>query len=162
MQRDVMVSSDLQRALITEIGNLLSALQNDGQNGFNGYAQFLPVLRNEDDDPDQFYPYFIVRVDSAQTEDDEECWTINVDILLGVHDEDTENGGHYRIMNAINRITTRFCEEPTIGVARYKAFRCLPRMQWALQDTDTYPYFFGAVELHFLAPKPERREPNYG
>jgi hypothetical protein len=65
-------------------------------------------------------------------------------------------------MNAIDRITRRFCEEPTIGIPGHKSFRCLPEMQWDLQDEDTYPYYFGGVELKFWVPKPGRREPRYG
>lgn len=163
MQRDLMVPSDLQNALIAEITNLLADLVNTGNDktyqSFNGYAQFLPVLKNDDEDEDQFFPYFIVRLDSGKTVEDDDLWTISVDILLGVNDEGTDNEGHYHILNAINRIVTRFSQEATLGEPGHKAFRCLPEMEWALQDADTYPYYFGAVNLKFLAPKPERRSP---
>ena len=160
-QKDLMVVSDLQHALITEIKHILSDLVNTGNGttyaGFNGYAQFLPVLKNDDDDPDQFFPYFIVRVNGGKTVDDNDLWTVDVTILLGVQDEDTDNLGQFHVMNAIDRITTRFCQEATLGTPGHKAFRCLPEMEWALQDEDTYPYYFGAVQLKFMVPKPGRR-----
>lgn len=160
-QKDLMVVSDLQHALITEIKNILSDLVNTENDttytGFNGYAQFLPVLKNDDDDPDQFFPYFIVRVDGGKTVDDNDLWTVDVKILLGVQDGDTDNLGQFHVMNAIDRITTRFCQEATLGAPGHKAFRCLPEMEWALQDEDTYPYYFGAVQLKFMVPKPGRR-----
>lgn len=160
-QKDLMVVSDLQHALITEIKDVLSDLINTGNDtsytGFNGYSQFLPVLKNDDDDPDQFFPYFIVRIKDGKTVDDDDLWTVEAHILLGIHDEDLNNAGHQHILNAINRITTRFCWEPTLGTPGHKAFRCLPEMEWALQDEDTYPYYFGAVLLKFMVPKPGRR-----
>lgn len=167
MQRDIPVASDLQRALITEIETILKSLQNasaeeEWTNGFTGYAQFLPVMKNDDEDIDQFFPYFIVRLQDGKTTDDYDMWTVTADILIGIHDDDENNRGHFHIMNAIDRITRRFCEEPTIGTPGHKAFRCLPEMQWDLQDEDTYPYYFGGVELKFWVPKPGRREPRYG
>lgn len=160
-QKDLMVVNDLQTALVSEIKDILSDLVNTGngesRTGFNGYAQFLPVLVNDDDDPDQFFPYFIVRINGGKTADDNDLWEVEADILVGVHDEDTGNAGHTHIVNAINRIVTRFCQEPTLGAPGYKAFRCMPDMEWALQDEDTYPYYFGSVRLKFMVPKPGRR-----
>ena len=167
MQNDLMVVNDLQKALIAEIETLLANLvavkeeltnqddsaqlsdydtqcnnDNKSHHGFKGYAQFLPKLVNNDADPDQFFPYFIVRIDKGATEDADSLWTVTVDILLGVHDADTQNEGHFTVLNAINRIHAD--------------------MNWALQDEDTWPYFFGGVELRFDVPKPMRKEPNYG
>ena len=164
---DLMVASDLQSELVEEITEILkdvSSVNDSGEpvEGFTGYEQFLPVLKNDDDDPDQFFPYFIVRLDSAKTEDDGDLWTATVDILLGVHDEDTENNGHKVILNAITRITTRFSQDAVLARNRNIAFRCLPEMEWGLQDEDTYPYFFGGIQLKFWMPKPERKEPDYG
>lgn len=187
MQNDLMTVDDLQKALINEIEDILKDVTTireevedpenptqyknyhlkygDGtrnKKGFTGYAQFLPKLENDDDDPDQFFPYFIVRIDRGKTEDDDSLWTVTVDILIGVHDADTRNDGHLSVMNAINRIVTRFAQEATLGYAGRKAFRCHSDMEWALQDEDTWPYFFGGVELKFDVPKPMRKEPNYG
>ena len=111
-QKDLMVVNDLQTALVSEIKDILSDLVNTGngesRTGFNGYAQFLPVLVNDDDDPDQFFPYFIVRINGGKTADDNDLWTVEADILVGIHDEDTDNAGHTHIMNAVNRIVTSF------------------------------------------------------
>ena len=61
MQKDLMVASDLQRTLLAEIGKLLEDLRPYGKQ-YTGFEQQLPVLRNADDDPDQFFPYYIVRI----------------------------------------------------------------------------------------------------
>ena len=167
MQIDLLVPSDLQHALVAELTEVLKDIhsesaEGDRNTGFAGYEQFLPVLQNDDDDPDQFFPYFIVRLDNWKAVDEEDPWTVTVDILLGVHDEGPNNQGHKILINAIDRILYRFTTEATLGIAGYKAFRCLPEITASLQDEDTYPYFFGGIELKFLAPKPERRTPNYG
>ena len=164
MQNDLMVAADLQRWLVEEIGEILKDVPSKKDTGFTttgftGYEQFLPVLQNDDDDPDQFFPYYIVRLDKASTKDEGDLWTVTADILLGIHDARTENNGHRILLDAITRITTRFSMEATSGNPRYKAFRCLPEMEWGLQDEDTWPYFFAGIELKFVMPKPERRDP---
>lgn len=175
MQNDLMTVSDLQKALIAEIESLLADIsttkaethdvlsQDDKRTvGLTGYGQALPKLVNNDGDPDQFFPYFIVRIDKGITENDDSLWTVTVDILIGVHDSDVKNTGHLTVLNCINRITTRFAEEATLGYAGRKAFRCHSDMEWAMQDEDTWPYFFGGIEMKFDVPKPMRKEPNYG
>lgn len=166
MHNDIPVPSDLQRALLDEITDVLKDLVSTNAagelvTGYTGYPQFLPVLVNDDDTADQFFPYFIVRLDTGKAVSVEDPWTVTVDILLGVHDAGTNNEGHYHILNAITRIVNRFAEEPTIGAPGHKAFRALPEMEWGLQDEDTWPYFFGGVEIKFLVPKPGIKEITY-
>ena len=59
MQDNLMVVSDLQRALITEIGtilkDLITTVNDDERTGFNGYEQFLPKAIENDDDLDNYY-----------------------------------------------------------------------------------------------------------
>ena len=164
MQNDLMVASDLQDALVEEITELLSETsstnaQGEAVTGVTGYKQFLPVLRNDDDTPDMFFPYFIVRIDGATTEDDNDLWNVRTDILIGIHDEGDNNQGHKVMLNAITRIVNRFSQEATLGKPGHKAFRCQSKMEWALQDEDTWPCFFGGVSLTFSVPKPSRKDP---
>lgn len=164
MQKDLMIASDLQDALVSEIADLLSETTSTNTlgeivTGVTGYEQFLPVLRNDDDTPDMFFPYFIVRLDNGKTADDNDLWNVRTDILIGIHDEGNENDGHKIVLNCINRIINRFSQEATLGIPGRKAFRCQSEMEWALQDEDTWPYFFGGVSLTFSVPKPTRRDP---
>lgn len=164
MNKDLMIVQDLQDALVSEITDLLSETtstnaENEIVTGVTGYEQFLPVLRNDDDTPDMFFPYFIVRLDTGKTADDNDLWNVRTDILIGIHDEGNENDGHKIVLNCINRIINRFSQEATLGIPGRKAFRCQSEMEWALQDEDTWPYFFGGVSLTFSVPKPTRRDP---
>lgn len=161
-EQNLMVPAGLQRDLkdlITDLLKDIISTKADGEtvSGFTGYEQFLPVLKNDDDEPDQFFPYFIVRLDTGRTVAEEDPWTVNVLILLGIHDERTDNNGHYSILTAIQRITAFFCEEASPGPSRFKGYRCLSEISWALQDEDTYPYYFGSIALQFALPKPRRK-----
>lgn len=126
--------------------------------GVNVYKQFLPKAVNDDEDVSQFFPYAIVRVGEANTPDDFTPWLTTVDILLGVYDADEYMGGHDHIAVMIQRIVNRFSQEALLD----RKYRCEPAMDWAIQDEDTFPYFFGLVELKFNLPKIGRSEPIYG
>lgn len=161
---DMMVASDLQRALVKDLEEVLADVvtvdaQGRKVSGIKGYAQVLPNLVGGDGGEDEYFPYFIVRVQNGKVEDDDSPWTVKVMVIIGIHDPGEDAQGHFSLMVAIDRITTRFSQEATLGKRGHMAFRCLPTMQWALQDEDTYPYYFGAVSLEFLVPKAGRSDP---
>ena len=83
---------------------------------------------------------------------------MTADILLGVYDTDPNMGGGDHILIMIRRIIDRFSQEALLS----RKFRCESKMDWAVQDEDTYPYFFGGVRLQFNIPKIGRSEPIYG
>lgn len=154
-----MTAADLQKDLAEEIGNLLKEIRSkDAQGnevvGAKGYYQQLPAIREDEDDVSKFFPYFIVRIEDGETEDDDDPWTVKADILLGSYDEDPDTNGHFRIMGMIQRIIDRFAAEPLLN-GRYRANQ---KMRWELQDEDSYPFYFGGVELMFSVPKIERRD----
>ena len=126
--------------------------------GATGYKQSLPVLQADDETPDQFFPYFIVRLEEGETENDDSTWLVPVQILFGVFDSDANTDGHLHIMEMIQRTADRFAAEPLLN----KIFRADQNMHWAMQEEDTYPYYFGGIELRFMVPKIGRREPLYG
>lgn len=165
MQNDLMVASDLQRGLLAEIGevlkDLITEVNGEVRTGYNGYCQYLPKAIENDEDPDGHFPYYIVRLIDGTTPDDNNPWTVTVDIFLGVCDTGEENQGHFHVLEAIQRIVNRFSFEATIGNQGRKAFRCHSDMSWGLQDSDAWPYYFGVVELKFTVPKPGRKDP-YG
>ncbi len=83
---------------------------------------------------------------------------VDTTILFGCHDAGLENNGHRHILTMIERTVDRFASEPSLN----GMYRARQDMEWALQDEDTYPYFFGAVRIKFDIPKVGRREPTYG
>ncbi len=158
-----MTAAQLQRDLIVEIGELICDVQTENAagdlvDGATGYMQSLPALQADEDTPDQFFPYFIVRLEEGDTEDDDSTWLVPVSILFGICDTDTNTDGHLHILEMIQRTADRFAEEPLLN----KTFRADPKMHWAMQEEDTYPYYFGGIEIRFMVPKMGRKEPVYG
>ena len=125
--------------------------------GVKGYKYRLPLITADDEDESQFFPYFIVRLSGGKTEDDDSPWLVTADILLGVCENDKDIPGHEHIMVMIQRITDRFVAEPLLN----KKFRAEQGIEWAVQDEDTYPFYFGGVEIKFNVPKIGRRIPDY-
>lgn len=123
--------------------------------GVKGYSQQLPVVLENDEDESKFFPYFIVRISDAATQDDEEPWIVTADILFGCYDPDKNQGGHEHIMIMIQRTVDRFLAEPLLC----RKYRAQPNMEVALQDEDTYPFFFGGARIKFAIPKMGRRLP---
>lgn len=163
-RRDLLVPSDMQDGLIETIGDILSEIGTTDASGaktsgFHGFPQRLPVQVDADDDPDKYFPYYIVRLLKAHTNDDSDFWTWDVAVYLGVHDDGLDNQGHLSLLNAITRITSRFGQEATFGSRGHIGFRVLDEVDVELQDDDTYPYFLGAVLFKVAAPKITREDP---
>ena len=158
-----MTTLEFQKNLAEEIKKILSEIitkNADGEKrvGVSVYRQFLPKVLEDDEDESKFYPFAIVRLDKGITEDDFEAWQVSVDILLGLFDDDPETDGNDQIMILIQRIVNRFSQEARLA----PNYTCERQMEWACQDEDTYPYYFGVVSLKFRVPKLGRSEPIYG
>lgn len=148
--------------LIAEVENILRDVvtkntAGEDMVGVKGYKYRLPLITADDEDESQFFPYFIVRLSGGKTEDDDSPWLDTADILLGVCENDKDIPGHEHIMVMIQRITDRFVAEPLLN----KKFRAEQDVEWAVQDEDTYPFYFGGVEIKFRVPKIGRRIPDY-
>lgn len=157
-----MTPLELYDDLITEVENILRGVvtkntAGESVEGVKGYKYRLPLVTADDEDESQFFPYFIVRLSGGKTADDDSPWIVTADILLGVCENDKEVPGHEHIMVMIQRITDRFAAEPLLN----HKFRAEPDMEWAVQDEDTYPFYFGGVEIKFNVPKIGRRIPDY-
>lgn len=158
-----MTALDLQDELAKEVGSILKdivTLNAAGErvSGIQVYRQNLPIIISGEGEDSKFFPYAIVQLAKGKTEDDDSPWSVTVDILFGVYDSDESNQGHQHIMVMCQRVIDRFAAEPLLS----RRFRAEPDMEWAIQDEDSYPYFFGGVRMKFNVPKIERREPFYG
>jgi len=152
-----MTFRDLQDALIAEITKLLKDIATTDANGkevegIKGFAHALPIIQSDDEDPEMYLPYFIVRFDTGRTRDDDDCWHVATNIIIAIHDAEL-HGGHEYILTAIQRIVNRFAHDPQLK----PYYRADQDIQWAMEDEDTYPYYFGAVSITFSAPKIGRK-----
>lgn len=154
-----MTVNDFQETLKNECVDILKEVttkktSGESVSGVNGYKQSLPIVTADEEDNSQFFPYVIVRLADGSTETDDDPWVVTADILLGIYDPDTEANGHEHILSMVTKITDRFVEYPLLD----QKYRAQQKIQWSLQDEDTYPYYFGGVEIKFELPKTGRRD----
>lgn len=155
-----MVTAELQRDLMEEVGRIIKDIRTTNTkgelvSGATGYEQRLPIIAEDDEDESLFFPYYIVRVTDGSTADDDSPWVVPVQIYFGVHDANRKALGHRSVLNMIERVVDRFAAEPLFN----GKFRALQDIHFALQEEDTYPFYFGGVEIKFQVPKIQRRDP---
>lgn len=118
---------------------------------FSVFEQALPVSQGEDD-PEPF-PYIVVRVEDGGTTSPAKPETARVIFTIGICDESLDNQGHKDVLNVIDRIRQRF-EGNQLLKKKYMRLQSEEYpIHWAMPDDDTYPFFFGALEMFFAIPK---------
>lgn len=148
----------LQDALCDEVREILQDVQTTnaaGQlvSGFSVYPQQLPVVQDQDDI--QLLPYALVVIDSGETQEASDPWSVQMDIIVGLYDEDPANQGHRRLAALLERIANRFVRRPLLG----HYWTAQPKMRQALQTSDYWPQFFGVLEITFTMYKGDREDP---
>ncbi len=122
------------------------------------FPQALPIERiegrnlEEEEDKVDPYPYCIVRImDGSHLEADS---TVTTNMEIGLYYNETDNQGHTRLLNVINRICHRFLANPVLD---HRYLR-IGKIEWALQEGDTHPYYYGGVATSWRVPGIERED----
>lgn len=108
------------------------------------FSQNIPI-RVDDDQVDDPYPYIIVRVESGKMAG-ESAHEIKVRMVIGIFDDSMDREGHKDVLNIIQKIYERFIKNPVLVNNFIMKDDEQNPFLWALQDEDTYPYYFGAIE----------------
>lgn len=163
-----MTNNQLERSLIEEIEALSSDIHLEGIDGqekrLKGYAEAIPQLPlptnwneetgdgfGESDPEDALIPYFIVKTTEISYQEGE--GVAKLYLLFCICDHSQEMQGYQTLWNLLNRITGRFRADTILD-----AFYCEKRMKAVIQDEDTYPYFFGGIEMEWNLPEMEEDE----
>ena len=101
------------------------------------------------------YPYIIVRVEQGKIEGIDQEQTVIVNLIIGVIDRGYENQGHKDVLNIIQKIYERFAKNAILA----KKYECTMPIEWALQDEESFPYFFGGMALQFETIRIRREDP---
>lgn len=109
----------------------------------NIYEQQLPI-REDEDAPDQM-PYIIVRIETGSTKSGTDPQEVLVTMLFGYFDDSPENNGHKGVLGMIQKVHERFEKQPMLA----NQFMFQDPFDWALQDEESFPYFFGAASMTF-------------
>lgn len=142
-----MTPQDLQKeikAMLMEVTKNLVLTNPDGERTkLNVFCQELP--KRKDDDETNPFPYCVVKIISGNSNavkgtDN----TIRTLLIFGIYDSDTENQGHMTILEIINKIIRRLSENNAL-----KTFWQIGAIEWAIDDEDVYPYFYGGMDLTF-------------
>ncbi len=115
------------------------------------FAQNLPKRKSEeDDDP---FPYIIVRLSEGGITTQTDPHKVEVVLLVGIFDDDLSNQGHRAVLEILETIQHHFEEVPLLD----GQFVFVDPFEWALQDEESYPYFFGAAKMAFNLPATRRK-----
>ena len=151
-----MTARELQDAVASDLKKLFSGIYyktpEESTSPPNIYKQFLPKRTVEDGGKDDPYPYIIVRLDSGGIETQRDPHKVAVLLLIGIYDDDLQNNGHLAVLEIIEKIQRHYEETPAL-----KEFVCADPFNWALQDEESYPYYFGACNLTFHVPAPRAK-----
>jgi len=113
--------------------------------------QNLPKRESEDDDDP--FSYIIVRLSEGQIASQVDAYEVDTILLLGAYDDSTENNGHRIILEMIEKIQERYEGTPRLA----GKYVLKDPVAWALQDEESWPYFFGAMNLTWQVTAPRRK-----
>ena len=90
-------------------------------------------------------PWAVIKVDAGKIPGINANQNVTVAVCFGIFNDSLENNGHQEILNLIQRVYERFAKDPILA----GSYTCTCEFEWALQDEDTYPYYFGAIGMSF-------------
>ncbi len=115
------------------------------------YPQDLPIREGLDEETDGEAPpepYIIVRLPAGELPGQDSCQTVQAVLVICVHDPDPNRQGYRDALHIVNTILLHYGASGVVGrryVLQYP-------IKWAVQEEDTYPYYFAAMALTFDAP----------
>lgn len=154
-----MIATQLQDGLLEELEEILKdeLFKNESYDledeiskeyiPLNFFTQDLPLESSREEDESHF-PYIIVKMDSGSVQDADSAHEVKVIVVVGLFDNNSNKQGYRDVMHIINMIYERFAKNPLL-CNQYVAK--MP-FNWALQDEDTHPYYFGGFEMSFEIP----------
>ena len=111
------------------------------------FRQYLPRLEAENEET--LFPFVIVKVDCGKIESPTEAHRVRLLLWAGVHDDNPENNGHLGVLEILERIQQHYQEQPALG----PAVAAHP-FEWAMQDEESFPFFYGGCYVYFDLPAP--------
>ena len=117
------------------------------------FRQNLPQRESEQaEDP---FPYITVVLDSGGVKDQMTAHKIAVVFRIGIYDEDLTNQGHASVLEIMEAMQQHYEELNILGP--FVVNDAGAGFAWALQDEQSWPYFFGAVGMTWEAHAPRRK-----
>lgn len=111
------------------------------------FEQALPIPSSEDE-PEPF-PYAIVRLADGKLEDYENGEIMSVMIIFGAYNIDSANDGYRDVLNLIDFAKRHFLKKQNVKSKYQLVIDSQHPVNWSLPDEDSYPYYFGGLQLYF-------------
>lgn len=170
-----MVAAFLQSELADELKEILADFRLKNPQGeivgINIFEQLLPMPEPLDQgkiDPQLLenglvdeqtyldpYPYIIVKIEDGEIKDENSAQMVNIELHIGIYEPDYDKQGHKDILNIVAKIYERFAKMPVLNGKYTIQYPFL----WALQEEETYPFYFGGIGLIFEIAKIRREDP---
>ena len=147
-----MNARELQDAICRDIeelfrGDSFQAVEGGITGKVRAFKQYLPRLEAENEET--LFPFVIVKVDSGTIPSPNDAHRVKILLWAGVYDDSPENNGHIGVLEILERIQQHYQEKPTLGPAVYA-----DPFEWALQDEESFPFFYGGCYVSFDLPAP--------
>lgn len=144
--------TDLQLMLNADIEETLSQVALLNPKGdtvsMKAYSQYLPIPQSTDeDDENDLVPYTLTKIQTGE-KDGSDPFVITIGLVICVCNYGPNREGHFDLMNVIQRLESRFAKNNHVG-----NFEVQPSFDFALQESDTHPFYYAGVILKFNAPK---------
>ncbi len=143
----------LQKELKKELEELFAGFYSSADAEFkvrsvSVYEQNLQLeMENEEMDGDKI-PYIIVRLSEGELTQWDDTEQVKVILVFCTSDSDMKRDGYKDCMNMIQKVKERFLKNPQLGAY----FNMELPMAWAIQEDESYPIYYGGMELNFACP----------
>ena len=121
---------------------------------FEIYKGSLPIPDSEES-PEPM-PYIIVQLVNGEIRLSSNI--VSVRLILATYDDDKNNKGYFDILNAIEKIRQHYTKYPILNKRYVAKIDDKNSFEWSLPDEDTYPYYFGGIQLNFEVAHCDRED----
>lgn len=147
-----------QKALKQELEKLFEGKKYSGQQNRKGltiYEQDLPIDNSDDEDADTDAakaPYIIVKMTAGEIISPTEPQYMDAVLIICCYDDSGNRQGYEDVAIIKEDIIEHFCAVPFFGGSYTVLLDREHRLKWAMQEDDTHPYYYGAVQLAITCP----------
>lgn len=155
----MMTLFELQEALCTDVERVLKDVETQNKqgeriSGVKAYRRMLPIT-DSDEEIYSLFPYALIRIYDGGAASPATPWTVTAAVHLGVYDDNKDNRGHEHILIMMQRLMDRYSSDPNLDNATATG-----NIKFIGQDDETYPLYFGGVEIEFNLPRIPRIKPS--
>lgn len=145
-------------ALKEELEKLFEGKKYSGQQSRKSltvYEQDLPIDNGDDEDADTDAakaPYVIVKMTAGEIISPNDPQIMSAVMMICCYDDSGSRQGYEDVANIKEDIVEHFCMVPFFGGSYTVLINREHRLAWAMQQDDTHPYYYGAVEFDITCP----------